>query len=113
MRIAPLGGKPAHGDDNGALTTRANNACWRNGLCVRYAPMNQTETFITNLSISFTDTSEATCPSLCPANEGYWPMKQDDLDIHMGCGDENWMYLSYNQARRWPPMPASLPPHPI
>jgi hypothetical protein len=105
----PAGWEPAHGDDNGMLTTRADNACWRNGLCVRYAPMNQTETFITNLSISFTDTSEATSPSLCPANEGYWPMAQDDLDIHMGCGDGKWMYLSYNQARRWPPMPASLP----
>lgn len=36
-------------------------------------------------------------------------MKQDDLDIHTGCGDGYWMYIVYNQARRWPAMPASLP----
>lgn len=104
----PSGWEAAHGDIGGALTTQADNACWRNGLCVRYKPMNETETFISNLSLSLPD-SEATLPALCPANDGYWPMKQDDLDIHMGCGDGNWMFLGYNQARKWPAMPASLP----
>ncbi|TFH66227.1 MAG: DUF946 domain-containing protein, partial [Gemmatimonadales bacterium] len=105
----PVGWEPAHGDSGGMLTTQADDACWRNGLCVRYAPMNETDTFITNLNLSLTGGSEALVPALCPANEGFWPMRQDDLDIHMGCGDGNWMFLTYNQARRWPAMPASLP----
>lgn len=105
----PPGWEPAHGDAGGALTTQADNACWRNGLCVRYAPMNATDTFITNLNLSLTGGSEALVPALCPANDGYWPMRQDNLDIHMGCGDGQWMFLTYNQARRWPAMPTSLP----
>lgn len=104
----PVGWEPAHGDSGGMLTTQADDACWRNGLCVRYAPMNETDTFITNLNLSLGG-SEALVPALCPANEGYWPMRQDDLDIHMGCGDDQWMFLTYNQARRWPAMPTSLP----
>jgi CSLREA domain-containing protein len=105
----PDGWEPAHGDAGGALTTQADSSCDRNGLCVRYAPMNETDTFITNLNISLTGGSEALVPALCPANEGYWPMRQDGLDIHMGCGDGKWMFLTYNQARPWPAMPSSLP----
>ncbi len=89
----------------GSLTTRTKSGCKRSGLCVRYTPMNQTETFISNLSISYTDLEQA-CPGLCASNAGFWTMQPDGYDIHKGCGGK-YMYLCYNEARHWPPMPTS------
>jgi hypothetical protein len=104
----PEGWEAAHGDAGGALTTRSDSDCDRIGLCVRYAPMNETETFISNLSLYKGGSNIASIPSLCPANESYWPMTQDGLDIHRGCGGD-FMFLSYNEARKWPAMPTALP----
>lgn len=90
----------------GALTLRTKSGCKRSGLCVRYTPMNQTETFISNLSNSYTDDSEQECPGLCASNAGFWTMQADGYNIHEGCGGK-YMYLCYNEARHWPPMPTS------
>jgi hypothetical protein len=104
----PAGWTAAQGDIGGALTTRAKNACWRNGLCVHFVPMNQTDHFITTLGLYFGISSEPNVAPLAPANGGYWPLTQDDLDIHMGCGDDHWMYVLYDRARKWPAMPVAL-----
>ena len=107
----PEGYVAAHGDDGGELTTRADNSCDRVGLCVQYKAMNETDTFITDLSLSRNDESEALLPSLCYGNGDFWPMTGDGYDIHQGCGDGYWYYLVYNQAKKWPalPLPQDLP----
>ena len=61
----------------GALTTDTEGDCYRNGLCVHYVPINQTDTFMTNVGLSYTGGSEAACPALGEANLGYWPMQAD------------------------------------
>jgi len=104
----PAGWEAAHGDIGGALTTKSDNDCNRVGLCVRYAPMNETDTFITNLSLYNGSNYSPANLSVCPANRGYWPMTPDLYDIHTGCGG-NFMFLAYNQARKWPVMPTALP----
>ena len=106
------GMEPARGDKNGALTTNAKSDCLKIGLCVKYAPMNETETFVSNLSLSYgdsLDSGDLHHPPICWANEGYWPMKQIQLDIHQSCNDDYWMFLNYSQARPSPPLPESLP----
>jgi hypothetical protein len=105
----PEGYVAAHGDIGGALTTQSDDACYRIGLCVQYKPMDETDTFITDLSLSRTDEPEAWMPSLCHGNADYWPMAQDEMDIHFGCGDGYWYYIVYNQARKWPPLPGNPP----
>ena len=92
----------------GALTTGTWGDCWRNGLCVHYVPINQIETFMTNVSLSYTSGSEAACPVLGEANLGYWPMQPDSLDIHRDCGDGQFVYLCYGRGKAWPPMPMSI-----
>ena len=92
----------------GALTTGTEGDCYRNGLCVQYLPMNQTDSFITNVGLSYTGGSEAACPALGEANGGYWPMQADTYDIHKGCEDDRWIYLCYGRGKAWPPMPMSI-----
>jgi len=109
----PLGWQPANGTSDGnqgALTTGEiiMGDCWRNGLCVQYAPMNQTETFITNVGLSNTGSEEAACPALGEANLGYWPIQADSYDIHKGCGDNRWVYLCYGRGKAWPPASTSI-----
>lgn len=92
----------------GALTTGTEGDCYRNGLCVHYVPMNQTDNFITNVGLSYTSGSEAACPALGEANLGYWPMQADSYDIHKNCADDRWVYLCYGRGKAWPPMPISI-----
>ncbi len=92
----------------GALTTDTEGDCYRNGLCVHYVPINQTDTFITNVGLSYTSGSEAACPALGEANLGYWPMQADSYDIHKNCADDRWVYLCYGRGKAWPPMPMSI-----
>jgi hypothetical protein len=109
--------QPASGTSShipGALTTGTYGPCDRNGLCVKYSPMSQIDTFITDVGLSRTDEGESACPPLCEANLGYWYMEADDLDIHRGCGsdpratsDDYW-YVCYNRARPWPPMKTTI-----
>ncbi|MHB9034936.1 MAG: hypothetical protein ACYC6L_18045, partial [Anaerolineae bacterium] len=101
----PAGYVAAHGDAGGALTTQSDSSCMRIGLCVQYKPMNETDTFISDVSLSRNSTDEATMPALCPANGNYWPMSQDEMDIHWGCGDGQWYFVVYNQAYKWPALP--------
>jgi hypothetical protein len=70
--------------------------------------MNATETFIANLSLSKTGSSEGNCPALCPANLSPWPMERDYLDIHKGCGDDTWVYLCFSEAKVQPPAPMEI-----
>lgn len=108
----PEGWRPANGTSagiQGALTTGTEGDCYNNGLCVQYLPMNQTETFITNVSLSYTyNSSEAACPALGEANLGFWPMQADTYDIHKNCEDDRWVYLCYGRGKAWPPMPTSI-----
>jgi hypothetical protein len=92
----------------GALTTGTWGDCYRNGLCVHYVPMNQTDSFMTNVGLSYTGGSEAACPVMGEANLGYWPMQADTYDIHRGCEDDRWVYLCYGRGKAWPPMPMSI-----
>ena len=106
----PSGWQTANGTSasiQGALTTQTEGDCYRIGLCVHYLPMNQTDTFITNVGLSKTGGSEGNCPAWGEANEGYWPMQADVQDIHQGCGGRFW-YLCYGRGKAQPPMPTSI-----
>ena len=107
----PEGWQPANGTSSGrqgALTTGTEGDCYRNGLCVHYGAMNATNTFITNVGLSYTGGSEAACPAWGEANLGYWPMQADSYDIHKNCADDRWIYLCYGRGGAWPPMPMSI-----
>lgn len=79
----PQGFVPAEGEGGGKLTMRAKNRCWRQGLCVRWTPLNKIERhkeldnqYITDLYLRFSDK---------PRDFGSgW--QRAGLDIHRGCG---------------------------
>ena len=107
----PLDWQVANGASSGipgALTTGTLGDCWRLGLCVKYMPLNQTDTFISNLNLSYTTSAETKCPPLCSANAGYYIMNADTVDIHIGCDDGLWVHLCYNQAEISPSMPPEI-----
>lgn len=96
------------GGTPGALTTGTRDACQCIGLCVRYDPLNTADTFVSSVSFSWGPDSDPTCPALCAANDGCWQMYSDSLDVHRACGDENYLYICYNQATMAPPMPPEI-----
>jgi hypothetical protein len=92
----------------GALTTGTWGSCWRNGLCVRYEPLEDVETFVSNACYSWTGSPGPACPGLCYSNDAGWLMYPDDQDIHQGCGDGQWVKICANRAYLWPPMPPEV-----
>ena len=87
----------------GALTTGTDGPCWRNGLCVRYEPLSESDTFISNLCLSYSD---GVLPTTCESNGGIWMMQSYGLDIHRNCGDSRYVYLGHNHAAKsMQPMP--------
>lgn len=92
------------------LTTGTKDSCYRVGMCALYEPINDTQTFITNLGISFGDFGNPAtkCSAVCGANANIWPLYTDNYDIHKGCEDEHWVYFCYNQAQSWPARPTTI-----
>ena len=87
----PEGWEPA-----GPLTTGTWEDCYRNGLNVRYVPLSETDTFVSTLCLSATESSGGnSCPDSVVAYAENWPREVSGLDIHRGCGDNNYVYLSY------------------
>jgi hypothetical protein len=74
-------------------------------LCLRYAPMNESESFVTNVGLS-NPTSTPACASWGEANDGFWPMQTDGVNIIPGC--DEWRYLCYGKGNVWPPMPMTV-----
>jgi hypothetical protein len=105
----PEGWVVAHGysrDIQGALTTGTWDDCWRNGLCVRYEPMSEARIsgFVSNVSFSW-GPALVDCVAPCESNEEYWPEMvtvEDPLDVHSHCGDDNYLYVCFNQATAEP-----------
>jgi thiol-disulfide isomerase/thioredoxin len=92
------------------LTTRAEEPCWRNGLCAQYQPFKDAEEFVTNAAISYGDYGNPAtkCSAVCGSNANIWPLYTDSLDIHTDCKDEHWVYFCYNQAEAWPARPITI-----
>ena len=87
---------PAEWEPAGPLTTGTWDDCWRNGLNVKYVPLSETSTFVSTLCLSITGSGESnSCPDSTLAHEEYWTREISTLDIHRGCGDDNYVYLSY------------------
>lgn len=87
----PEGWEPA-----GPLTTGVWNDCWRNGLNVKYVPLGQTDIFVSTLCLSITGSGGGnSCPDSALADDANWPRETSGLDIHRGCGDAYYVYLSY------------------
>ncbi|HUV37408.1 MAG TPA: hypothetical protein VMX58_10760 [Patescibacteria group bacterium] len=87
----PEGWEPA-----GPLTTGTWNDCWRNGLNVKYVPLGETDAFVSTLCLSITGSAGAnSCPDSSFAYDENWPRETSGLDIHRGCGDDYYIYLSY------------------
>ncbi len=87
----PEGWEPA-----GPLTTGTWGDCWRNGLIVKYLPLDETGVFISTLCLSITgDGNQNSCPDSTYTNEVYAAREQSYLDIHRGCGDGTYVYLSF------------------
>ena len=89
--LYPEGWEPA-----GPLTTGTIDACWRNGLNVKYVPLRETDAFVSTLCLSINTSSSAnSCPDSAYACDANWPREKDDFDIHAHCGDEYYVVLSY------------------
>ena len=73
-------------------------------LCLRYAPINESESFVTNVGMS-NPTSAPACAGGGEANGGIWPMQTDGVNMIHGCGE--WRYLCYGKGKVWPPMPTT------
>jgi hypothetical protein len=79
----PKGFVPAAGEGGGKLTMRAKNRCWRQGLCVRWTPLNRIKShkeveglYISDLYLRFSNK---------PRDFGSgW--QRAGLDIHRECG---------------------------
>jgi hypothetical protein len=93
------------------LTTKTtNSSCWRIGMCARYEPFVDAQTFITNVTVSYGAWANpaSKCPGLCGSNANIWPLYTDSRDIHSGCEDERWGYFCYNRALAWPTRPKTI-----
>jgi len=87
----PSGWVPA-----GPLTTGTWGDCWRNGLNAKYLPLNETDVFVSTLCLSITGYGyQNSCPDSIFMREKYWPRETSELDIHKGCGDDYYVYVSY------------------
>ena len=79
----------------GPLTTGTLNDCWRNGLNVKYVPLSETDIFVSTLCLSITGSgAQNSCPDSTFTHEEYWHREMSNLDIHRGCGDDYYIYLS-------------------
>ncbi len=83
----------------GKLTTRTDGECLRMGLCARFAPLNETETFISALSFDL---------SACGANTEIWPMSEDTRSIQDRCGSELKLKFNREPAVSIPDPPSSI-----
>ena len=87
----PEGWEPA-----GPLTTGTAGDCWRNGLNVKYLPLSEADTIVSTLCLSITEYGyQNSCPDSVFIYEEYWSREMSELDIHRGCGDDYYVYLSY------------------
>ena len=93
----PDGWVPASGVKGGRLTTDTLGPCWRNGLCVHYAPLGDSDTFIADLSLSKADGSIV---PFCQSGESFWPLQTqaNAVDIHRACGDDRFVFLAHSNA---------------
>jgi len=66
-----------------------------NYLCVLYKPMNQTDTFITNVGLSYTGNDTPQCPAVCEANGASWPMTPGSGDIQRSWENHQWLFLCH------------------
>ncbi len=74
----------------GALTTGTDSACAYNGLCVKFEPLDETHTYISHLTLTFSGNSGTK-----PETFDHIPPKRAGVDIHKHCGDGKWAYLWY------------------
>ena len=102
------GWQRANGTSNGeqgALTTRTDDACWHNGLCVRYKPLSAiwtNELYIEKLALSNTSSTTAVYPPEIAA----WA--HATLDVHSACGDGQFVYVCYaKRSLTMPPLPSN------
>ncbi len=87
----PEGWEPA-----GPLTTGTWGDCWRNGLNVKYLPISETDTYVSTLCLSITESGNSnSCPDSVLADDEYWPREMSGLDIHRECGDDYYVFVSY------------------
>jgi hypothetical protein len=87
----PPGWEPA-----GALSTGTWNDCWRTGLNVKYLPLGETDTYVSTLCLSITEYGYLnSCPDSILIDEECWPREMSGLDIHRGCGDDHYVFVSY------------------
>lgn len=109
----PAGWRPATGNQ-GYLSYKLqfNGSIWPASctndprvLCVRYEPMKQTDSFVTNVGLS-NPTSTPNCATWGEANGGFWPMQTDGENMIPGC--DEWRYMCYAKGKPWPPMPTSI-----
>lgn len=88
--VCPPGFEQAHGNNNGRLTTSTKGSCWRQGLCVRWTPLNKIENYkeldfmyVSDLYLKFSGHSaQSVGPRWQKAGE----------DIHAECGGK-YVYL--------------------
>ena len=69
--------------------------------------MNESDSFVTNVGLSNTTSSAPDCASWGEANDGFWPMQTDGVNVIPGCNE--WRYLCYGKDKKaWPPMPTTV-----
>ncbi|MGC3977510.1 MAG: Vps62-related protein [Paludibacteraceae bacterium] len=72
--------------------------------------LNSASTLITNLYLSVTDGGKAKFPKYAYANDGWWPMTVNGIDIHKACGGaSDYYFLAHSNGKIAPPMPNPLP----
>jgi hypothetical protein len=87
----PEGWEPA-----GPLTTGTWGDCWRNGLNVKYLPLSEADNYVSTLCLSITGSgNQNSCPDSILTDDIYWPREMSGLDIHRGCGDDYYVFVSY------------------
>lgn len=80
----------------GPLTTGTELDCWRNGLNVKYLPLAETDSLVATLCLSITEYGHLnSCPDSTFVCDSYVPRELSPLDIHKGCGDDYYVYISY------------------
>jgi hypothetical protein len=102
----PAGFQEASGDAR--LTLNTKPACNRNGLCVKYAPLNTTEdaTIVTALMLTRANDKNYLCGGgQCVGNTGVTSLNVGGIDVHTNCGGEidgerAWVYFCRNAERR-------------
>jgi hypothetical protein len=87
---------PPEWEPAGPLSTGTWGDCWRTGLIAKYLPLSASDNIVSTICLSITGSGyQNSCPDSILADEMYWPRETSPLDIHRGCGDDNFVFVSY------------------